>query len=153
MKERIIICVFAALIGAVIKLICEAADRNKTSDIINTLVGGFILLSLFPLTAQNISAPTLPSDGFSADYEAANKEIVEQIYLSAETEIANLISQEVYCKFGISPIKCDILISNDELTIEKAELIFSNEEKLISSYEIKSYLKEKYEMDVEVIVI
>lgn len=152
MKEKIIICAIAALIGAVIKFV-SAASKSKVTDIINALIGIFILLTLFSISKQKISLPSLTNGEVCTDYETISREMMRKIYFSAEKDIEEIISEEIFSRFGIAPIQCDILINEEELTIEKAELIFSSKDKLISGYEIKSYLKEKYEMDIEVTII
>lgn len=152
MKERILICASIALCGTIIKFICRATGKNKNADVITVIVSVFILLGLFPIVGQTFSLPSLSGDD-TDNFEEISNEAMSEIHSSVEKQIENLLLEEVSSKFDIVPIECDISINEDNLTLEKAKMLLSSERGLISGYEIKNFLREKYDIDVEVIII
>ena len=152
MNTAIISCALIAFVGAVIKLIIDSSGREQVSKAISNVIG-IILLVTFAQIVFSKDAPVLSFKQDATNYDEARDSFIASAIEGAETEIEKQICDELTRNFNISPKKCEIEINNETLDIISAEIAFDRDEFLISTYEVRNYIKIKFEINAEVFFI
>ena len=149
-KEKLMICAAVALLGALISFFAETTKRGMVKNALEIAIGVFLLyLIIYPFSSVELDISVEEKNCF--DCEKISDSVMKTALAEASKKIEETISFEVSAEFGIENVKSEVKISKDEFKIEKAVIYMVDCGKAVSSYQIKAYLKQKYDMDVEVL--
>jgi hypothetical protein len=149
MNALLIVFLPIAGIGAVLKLLLHALKKEGAIKILETVLGITMLLSIIPNIELSIpkfeSIDTLKREQFAN----IQKEKMNEILNMAEKELEPILKKEAEELTGTLPTACIVQLEGENFTIEKIHFSFSTNA-FLSTYEIKTHFKEKYNTEVTV---
>ena len=152
--ERIWIGVIVALSGAIIKMVLEALGKKNISEIINLIMGACIIVSLFSgFDKPNFDFSLFEENIEEKYYENLSKESYEEIYSGAEKEIEIIITESIRERYNVEVVNCEVEIDFETMKVKVNVYLISETQTLISPYEVKNFLNNKYEFDAEVVIL
>lgn len=150
MKEVFIKCAATALIGAFIRLIAEGSGEERISNLISTITGVLILLTLFQSCSQTIKIDLPNPKSAELDYAAISNDTIKKAIELAEKSLEEKICEDLKYKFSSSPIHCEVKLNNENANIKQLKIYYSKNT-IISTYEVLNYISLKYDANAEVI--
>ena len=149
-KEKFIICAAIAFFGALLNFFSKTSKHAGIKNVLDFTIGVFLLLIILSSFKIGGTEINIRYNGF--DYEKISTDVVDEAILKASEQIEEAISSDVCANFNLANVKSDVIISRESFEVEKAIIYISNSRVAVSNYHIKIYLKQKYDMDVEVLI-
>lgn len=149
MKETFEICSALALSVSVFKIIILSFSGRlaKTFQFIIDVSILFILVSpVIGMKPYMIDVYTVEE----VNYEAVENASLSKIVSSAEKLLERQISGEIEREFSKTPVACKAQIDPESYELISLKLYFERKDILLSSYEIKEFIKDRYSVKSEV---
>ena len=149
MKQTFILCAVIAFTGAIINIILSVSGEKNISKIISCLLGIILLLTLCK-AVSNEDFSRITFDLNTEENSQINKDTIEEAIENSEKEIKKEIQTSIEKQFNSIPISIDIEINYETIKIEKMAITMSHTDIFISTYELKNFIKSKFQIDAEV---
>jgi len=149
MNTILISCASIAFIGTIIKMIIESSGAHHFSNVISLILGIVILLNIFYVSVPK-ELPEFSISNIEYNYKQISDDVLKKVVSNTETSVKTRITNELEKRFGIMPVVCNVKIDPESLNVINAKILLNHTDILISVYEIKAFVKEKFEIDAEV---
>ena len=150
-KEKFIICAAVAFLGSLVNFFVQTNKRSGLKNILDLVIGLSLLSLIICSFSPDILGINIDENAYF-DYEKISDSVMEKVLTETCEKIKETISSELDAVFDIDNVKSDVSINKESFVIEKAVIYINDNGKSISNYKIKTYFKQKYDMDVEVLI-
>ncbi len=149
MKDTFVLCTAVCVLTTLVRIILSAAACERVAKVLQTLLDILLLILLvgafFGVDLNQYGGISLATE----DFEDIESRTVAEIKTQAENLLAERISDAVENEFSQRPSACVADINIESLEISELSVYFDI--RLISGYDVKRFIKEKYKVDAEVI--
>lgn len=151
-KNVFITAFIISLLGTFLKYFTTAIGKDNISKITETVVSIlliFVFLSVFSKNQNDI----INYDYFVQEnnYDRVADESLKGAIDASLEKIQSALCDEFFEEFGVRPRCCEIKIDNEKLKIEKLLFYCSKEDIMTSTYKIKEFFKDKYNIEPEIV--
>ena len=150
MIEVFLPCILLAAIGAMIKQILSSVGKEGIAGALQDLIGAAILVLLCTTVFGTSKPVAIEWTTDAADLGSAYAETLQEVVRLSEKDLSEQISKRIADAFSVHPLSCVVSIDPNTFTLTGISIYFSKEERFISGYEIKKFVKELYGGEVEI---
>ena len=154
MKEALFLCLLLALVGTLLRLVIESAGARAAAKTVTALCS---LLALFVLAdAVRGGVQVVPVMDFrdeTAYFQSLSAETLDAVCREAEKMLAERLCIGITDKCGHAPASCCAVLNRENLQVSAVTVRFVREDLLLSSYEVKAYVRAQCGTDTEVEVV
>ena len=151
MKETFLVCTAVSVAVSILKIILDALCRTGVSKVLQISLDIFLLSVLvgtfFGIEYSGYGVTDIASEDFSA----IESRTVSEIKAEAEKLLSERVTEAVEKEFGKRPSRCISEIDIETLEVCKLYVYFDGG--FVSGYDVKKFLKEKYNVNAEVIFL
>ena len=150
-SEKFFICTTVAFFGALLNFFTKTSKHSNFKYVLDAIIGIFLILIITSSLKLDIDEIPLPKES-ELNYENISDSIMREIIAETSDKIEQTINTDVIDEFEVGDVKSEIVINQNDYEIESATVYIIDYDKAISTYQVKAYLKQKYDMDVEVLI-
>ncbi len=151
-KTAVISCALLAFFSAIIKLIIASSKNAQIGKAITAINGTVLILvfmqAIFTNEYNGFSLTQIPED-----YEIIANEAFEKSIDEAKKDLEKKICKSLKEKFNFEDVNCELLIENSTLNVIEAKIMLNSSKFTVSTYEIKVFIKNQFQIDAEVYFI
>ena len=151
MKEALFLCLLLALVGTLLRLVIESAGARAAAKTVAALCS---LLALFVLAdAVRGGVQVVPVMDFrdeTAYFQSLSAETLDAVCREADWRV---LGTGITDKCGHAPASCCAVLNRENLQVSAVTVRFVREDLLLSSYEVKAYVRAQCGTDTEVEVV
>ena len=150
MKEALFLCLLLALVGTLLRLVIESAGARAAAKTVAALC------SLVLADAVRGGVQVVPVMDFrdeTAYFQSLSAETLDAVCREAEKMLAERLCTGITDKCGHAPVSCCAVLNRENLQVSAVTVRFVREDLLLSSYEVKAYVRAQCGTDTEVEVV
>ncbi len=154
MREALFLCLLLSLVGTLLRLVIESAGARAAAK---TIAAVCSLLALFVLAdAARGGVQVAPAVDFrdeTAYFQSLSAETLDAVCREAEKMLAERLRTGIADKCGHMPAACSAVLDRENLQVSAVTVRFARDDLLLSSYEVKAYVRAQCGTDTEVEVV
>ena len=154
MRAALLICLLLSLTGALLRLLLKSAGADAAARTVAALCSVLALLAL----AQGVrgGVQVLPHVEFQdqdARFRRLSEETWDAVYREAEQQLAKQLCAGVAERCGHTPQACSASIDRERLSVSAVTVVFDADDRILSSYEVRQYIRSRCGAEVNVEVV
>lgn len=140
--EALLAGILLSLVGSFLRLFAASAGSEATAKTVSVLCGMLTILVFARIGGSNIEMPAwqTPTDE-SAYFQSLSYGTLDAVCKEAEQQLAERLCIGLKDICGYTPITCSVTIDREDLHVTAVKVMFGSDSLLVSSYEVKSYIR------------
>ena len=154
MKAALFICLILTFFGACGRHLIESAGAKTAARTFASLCSLLCLIVLAGAAHGGIrEIPTMEFQNDTASLQSLSAETMEAVCAEAERLLAERLSAGIAAACRHTPAACRAVIDRETLHVTAVTVRFSEKDLLLSSYEVKKYVRAQCGADTAVEVV
>ena len=154
MKEALFLCLLLALVGTLLRLVIESAGARAAAKTVAALCSLLVLFVLADAVRGGVQVvPVMDFRDETAYFQSLSAETLDAVCREAEKMLAERLSAGIADRCGHTLAACSAVLERENLHVLTVTVQFAREDLLLSSYEVKAYVRAQCGTDTEVEVV
>lgn len=154
MKTTLFVCLILTLFGACCRHLIESAGAKIAARTFAALCSLLCLIVLAGAARGGVQGfPALEFQDESAAFQSLSADTMDAVCKEAERLLAERLTDGIAKTCGHTPSSCRTAIDRETLCVTAVTVRFSKEDLLLSSYEVKNYVRAQCGMEAAVEVM